>query len=682
VFYLPGYNFSVLTSESPSRLPDVVTLAAAAGGAALLWFYRDVMSVDIALRLMLTAAWLVVWTMAALGAGAPVFRRATGRHRVAPIDLPLALLCGTGVLATLATFLALFGLFRAPILIAILLAAALLGFREGWFWAHAESPRVPLTLPVVGWFLIAVTLSLVPVLGAPPVMYDALNYHLAFPAHWLAAGQFVEFPRHGFSYYPSSYGMLYGYALAAVGPWAATAIHFWFGVLATLAAAGLGARYGGPKTAVWAAACFGLTPVVLEVSTYATADLAVAAWGAASLSVLIPTAGDRLTNGRVALAGFLLGCTLAAKYLAIAVVFLPLVAASIPLVTGLPIRRSAKLISSAAAAASVPLLPWLLRNLVWIGNPLYPYLQGTLGGASTEMSVGVHMMQIGGTEPGSLAWVVRSIFGLGLRTFEPLGQGGIFGPHWLLLLPLAAFVRFHTGDGVLKRSLWLFTIVGLLAWGSLVQMARFLLPVLVVAAPLAGSAAAALVSSERATVRRSFSCLLVFILAWNSTMIATTQNLDRLGVAAGLTDAEDEYMARWISYYPTIRHLNENLPPGSKVLLVGEPRSFYIDPPVVIEDPFRTPLLVELAAGGASAADIFEHLNALGVTHVLFNTHEMGLSARLRGVDDYWTGASPPQRAVIDEFLTEWTVRTAGDSALWVARVTPRSAAVTQTVSP
>jgi hypothetical protein len=174
----------------------------------------------------------------------------------------------------------------------------------------------------------------------------------------------------------------------------------------------------------------------------------------------------------------------------------------------------------------------------------------------------------------------------------------------------------------------------------------------------------------------------VFILAWNSTMIATTQNLDRLGVAAGLTDAEDDYMARWISYFPAICHLNENLPPGSKVLLVGEPRSFYIDPPVVIEDPFRTPLLVELAAGGASAADIFEHLNALGVTHVLFNTHEMGLSARLRGVDDYWTGASPPQRAVIDEFLTGWTVRTAGDSALWVARINPRGAAAAQTVSP
>jgi hypothetical protein len=298
------------------------------------------------------------------------------------------------------------------------------------------------------------------------------------------------------------------------------------------------------------------------------------------------------------------------------------------------------------------------------------------------MSVAIHMAQIGGTEPGSLAWMAQSIGALGLRTLEPLGQGGLLGPQWLLLLPVAAFTGWGPGDRDFRRSLWIFTVVGLIAWCSLVQMVRFLLPVLVVAAPLAGCAAAALVASKRGAVRWSFRCLLAFILVWNSTMIGTTQNLDRLGVVAGLKDAEEDYMARWISYYPAIRHLNEDLPEGSKVLFVGEPRSFYVERPVVVEDPFRTPLLVELAASGASAANIAAHLEDLGVTHLLINSHEMPLAARLRGVDDYWAGASPGQRAIIDEFLRRRLTRTAGDTMLWVASLNPGDEAATPRVSP
>jgi len=499
-------------------------------------------------------------------------------------------------------------------------------------------------------------------------MYDALNYHLAFPDHWLAAGGFLEFPRHGFSYYPSSYGMLYGGALAAVGPWGATTIHFWFGVTASLTAASLGARLGGPRAAAWAGACFALTPAVLEVATYATADLAVAAWAGAALATLLLAPDGPPEPGRAALAGFLLGCALAAKYLAFAVVLLPFLAVLISSVPRRNWRRSLSVIAAAGLAASLPVLPWLARNLAWTGNALYPYLQGALGGPPTGMGVGSHVVQIGGTEPGSLLWAFQAIVALGLRTIEPLGQGGILGPLWLLLLPVAAFLPWDGGGRALRRSLWIFTVGGLLAWGALVQMARFLLPVLVVAAPLAGAAAASLVSSRSPGVRWSFRLLLVLTLVWSSTMIATTQNLDRLGLAAGLID-DETYMARWISYHPVIEHLDRDLPPGSKVLFVGEPRSFYVDVPVVVEDPFHTPLLVELAAESASAEVIARSLGDMGVTHLMVNTHEMPLSARLRGVDDFWSGASPAQRAAIDELLTRWTVRTAGDPTLWVGRI-------------
>jgi hypothetical protein len=228
--------------------------------------------------------------------------------------------------------------------------------------------------------------------------------------------------------------------------------------------------------------------------------------------------------------------------------------------------------------------------------------------------------------------------------------------------------RHNDAEQRLIAGLWVFTIAGVIAWGVLVQMARFLLPVLVVAAPLAGSAARALVSSRRAVVRASFLTLLTFIFIVNSSMIATRQNFERLGVATGLIGAE-EYMRTWISYFPIIDHLNQELPPGSRVLFVAEPRSFYVDPPVVIEDPFHTPMLVEIAGQTDSARGIAAQLDGLGITHVMINTAEMPLSAGLRGVDDYWAGASAAERATIAEFLDRWVVRTGGNPNVWVARI-------------
>lgn len=650
-------------------------MVAAIGGAVILWFARDVMSIDIALRVLLTVLWLGFWSCATLGAGAPVFRRVLQTDRIGTTDLPIVLLTGAGVLSVVASYLALSGLLESWILIAVLAGSSCAGFAECFIRKRVDLPSTPPTIPPVGILTIVVGVALVPLLSTPPVMYDALNYHLAFPDHWLSAGGFVEYPRHGFSYYPSSHGMLYTYALATVGPWGASAIHFWLGVLATATAASLGARLGGWRTAVWAGACFALTPAVLEVSTYASADLAVAAWGGAGAAVILRETVHRTMIRSWAIGGFLLGCAMAAKYLALAIVFVPALAAAVVMAASNRPRRPVRLMFATAFSVAIPLLPWLARNFAWTGNPLHPYLHQIFGGLPTGMSVGAEIINAGETTPGSLVWALQAIGGLGVRTFEPLRQGGFLGPHWLLLLGAALLFALHrwpsrhnNAEQRLIAGLWVFTIAGVIAWGALVQMARFLLPVLVVAAPLAGSAAHALVSSRRAVVRASFWTLLTFIFIVNSSMIATRQNFERLGVASGLIGAE-EYMRTWISYFPVIDHLNQELPPGSRVLFVAEARSFYVDPPVVIEDPLHTPMLVEVASQTGSARGIAAHLDGLGITHVMVNTAEMRLSAGLRGVDDYWAGASAADREAIAEFLDRWVVRTSGNPNVWVARV-------------
>jgi hypothetical protein len=88
------------------------------------------------------------------------------------------------------------------------------------------------------------------------------------------------------------------------------------------------------------------------------------------------------------------------------------------------------------------------------------------------------------------------------------------------------------------------------------------------------------------------------------------------------------------------------------LLLVAEPRSMYLDRPVLIEDPYRTPLLIELARGCHDPAELVQRVRALGATHVLVNRSEMDFFAGLHGRDDYWSDATPIESELIDAFLT------------------------------
>jgi hypothetical protein len=636
------------TKSTPS-ISQLAALLVALLAAVVLWFYRDVTGVEVAVRLVLPVLWLAVWTVACLGAGAWTVRLVLGRHADPPSVVVLA--AGAAGLALLATLMAMVGAFRPWPLRLVLAAAALEGIRR---LARATfRPALPKVTLASGPGVLMVAAGTVTTvaLTTPPVMFDVLNYQLAFPGRWLAAGGLLEFPRHLYAYYPAAQGTLYGFGLAVIGPWGASAIHWWMGLVAVLAAATLGERLGGRRAATWAAAVFALTPAALEVAGYAIADLALAAWGGVALVVL--TDRDQSTGSVRSglLAGVLMGTAAAAKYLALATVVLPvtLAAGLLAAFTRRPeqIRAVAALVLAAAAIAS----PWLIRNAAWTGNPVYPYLQEVLGGPPCERDVAVELAvnNPGATAgPGSLWGAVSAPV---VRTFRPLRSGGLIGPHWLILLPAALLI-----PALRSRSaapLWLATIAGLLAWGALVHYARFLLPVLVPAAALAGGAAAALTGETASrTVDRLFTVLLVALLGWNLTVLATGFQLDRLGVVFGIS-GESDFVNRWVSYGPAIRAVDETLPSEAVLLLVAEPRSLYLDRAVLVEDPYRVPLLVELARGAETPSELADRVRALGATHILVNTSEMEFYAGMRSHTDYWEDASAAERAVIDGFLAK-----------------------------
>jgi len=627
------------------KLPIRASLVFLTVAVAVPWLGRDLLPMDTWLRFLLAILWVSAFVLAAFGAGHRLLGALAGPNsRYSGL---LVILTGTAVLSWIGCIAGLIGVLKPWFLDGVFLLAMVAGivgiakdFQKTVFLPEGLSgfPGAILLLP---------TFLTLAVVTTPPVMYDVLHYHLAFPEQWLLYGRFHEFPAEPFSYLPSAHGMLFSYALSLSGAWGANAINWVMFVLASLTAGELARRIAGTRATVWAIACFALTPAFLETSAYASADLTEAAWAGAVLLLLLND--ERLDLKKLFLAGFFAGSAAAAKYLAIAIVLIPLAFLLLYLLRHLPRRKLFLSIGTFGLGVCLSFGPWAARNLAWTHNPVYPYFQSVFGGPSCALDLKMDLARNLEHEAPASIRLARRVGAFIRRSFHPRVEGGLPGIHWLVLLAVAGCLRFRTTSGT---SLWIYTLSGLIMWGFFVQYFRFLSPVLVAAAALAGAAATSLRINLGKTASMTVVFFLVFILGWNTTVLTGPLFADRLLVLAGrMTD--QAFRQAWDSRSRSVDFVKKNLPKNAHILLVGECRAFGFDRKIFVDGPYRPSRLVPLAEKARSAEEITAFLKARGVTHLVINRGDMRRLAGVRQVEDYWFPASPRARDLLSTFFRD-----------------------------
>jgi hypothetical protein len=116
---------------------------------------------------------------------------------------------------------------------------------------------------------------------------------------------------------------------------------------------------------------------------------------------------------------------------------------------------------------------------------------------------------------------------------------------------------------------------------------------------------------------------------------------------------EEQYLRDNCTQLDAFRAANTDLPGNARILLVGEPRVYGLDRDPVVEDQFRTPLLVELAESTTSSAEIGRRLRERGITHILWNAAEAERIAAADGRSDFFACSSSEARDRLDRFLTD-----------------------------
>ena len=316
---------------------------------------QRVLSILFGAGFTITAAW---------GAGAILLRRM--RLELDPLEtVVFSFLSGAACLSTAVFALCLIHQAR-PVVFLVVGAALIAGAVFRGPKAGKRLPRIPrlwtaLLIPTLTPFLIMYCIIAL----APEVSPDGSGYHLGNVLRMLDAGGFVWDYHSMYSAFPQGVEMLFLVAFAFGAHSAAALVHLAFFLCLPLLIVCYGRRYNMIPASVFAATLVFTSPVFGLTASSAYNDAAVVTCSFAVFYCL-NLLDDVLHNKVLILCGIFTGYCFAVKYTGgVAAIFV---------VTWLLFRHRRVPWLAFTGSAAVCGGPWLLRNWVWLGNPVAPLL--------------------------------------------------------------------------------------------------------------------------------------------------------------------------------------------------------------------------------------------------------------------------------------------------------------------
>ncbi len=484
------------------------------------------------------------------------------------------------------------------------------GLRDAF--AHPQgSPGVALAFSL----LLLMAISYLAIGLCPPFDTDSLRYHLRFPELYLQAHTFVYPERNHFAHFPLGAEMLYTIGLALGGPSGANLIAVVAGMACLLGIYSLAARRFSPPAGIAAAAVFATTPLVGCLFGATVTDLFVCLYVVLGVGA-VWNGREEQGGPSLVLAGLCGGLAATTKLGGATAVALMAVWAAVagPRNVGVGLRR----LLTVAAPAALVVAPWVIKTWVVTGNPVFPFLPQLLDGRGWRpewtAAYASEVRSYGHMGGGLLDYVLSPLW-LTLR-WQEYGTPAPLGPLYLALLVGLALLG-RRGRPVWGMTAWCAGFFGL--WLLTAQVARFVLPGLAVLSIVAGFVVAELgkgLSQGRPSIPVPTAAILLALAAWTWYWQWTAYQ-PYLFLTGRMT--KDEYLGLHANYYPVAQYANRELPPGSRILFVGETLSYGLRVPALVETGFAGVTAVDLANRTRSPAELARAIRDLGFTHVLYN---------------------------------------------------------------
>lgn len=478
----------------------------------------------------------------------------------------------------------------------------------------------------------AIAVSIAILSCVPPTSRDALSHHLAVPKIYIQKGGICEIPYIPFSYYPMNLDILYMIPLYFGNDILPKFVHFSFALLtAALIFIYLRKRLDGTY-ALAGVLMFLSIPVIVKLSISVYVDLGVAFFSFASVYFLLKwmesfsagSTGQKKELRYLILSGVFCGLSLGTKYNGLIVLFL-LTLFTVFLLSGKtrnaesknrpPEKRKAGRLKALGAgliftlAALAVFSPWMIRNTLWTGNPIYPLFDSLFNRAVEEKTdddsdkgfyshksnpLMVRRVIFKESWPQIMLLPARIFFegrDDSYRHFD-----GVLNPY-LLLLPFFAFIgnrRENPAIRTEKKILLAFSVLfTLFAFSFTIIRIRYIVPILPPLAILSvfGIHGAVSFLSERyegavgSIAKGAFFAVLFLLVGLNAFYLAKqfvkVEPLDYISGKIG----RDEYISKRRPGYPVFLHANRTLPEDARILGVFlSHRGYYSDRETIFDD--------------------------------------------------------------------------------------------------
>lgn len=589
--------------------------------------------------------WAVMWVGAAIGLGWPLRSLLTTEARD-PRMIQIGL--GVGVMLVLDEALGELGLLqRGGAVGALTLIGAGLVLLAAQIGRSIRSKRIQhfIAPPWLIWTAApSIAVLLLAACSAPGWLwssefggYDALSYHLQLPKEWLALGRIQPLQHNVYSFLPGymeagyyHLDVLLGDGIRAV--YACQMLHACLTLLTGFSIYRLGARFIGPIAGAVAGVVFLGTPWVIVVGSLGYNEMAVELMLATGLLIIAQEGIESWRPG--AALGVVAAAACGAKLTAMGMVALPL---GVLLLMSIAPRRWPAALIAGAVAGVLCLLPYLLRNQLYAGNPVFPFATQVFGlghWANDQPQIWMRG-HLSDALPGrrfAELWNQFLRYGIGGNpyTAEP------WKPQWSIL-PWLGTLGILIGLTFTRTRRWsarlgIVFIIQVAFWLFLTHIkSRFMLPA---AVPLAlGAAIGINVISERiirlgrATKWRS-ALLALALLIWATVPVLIYRG-EQQGAPAGGVDlgnylsgddlAADVRQQLGATAVPAIA-VNDLLPADAKVLLLGNATPLYFRDKIAYQTTWdRGPLSKLMRQFPDDPAQWDRGLREQGFTHLLID---------------------------------------------------------------
>jgi len=541
------------------------------------------------------------------------------------LNLVFSLGIGLGVLAYGVLALGLAGLLSPTAVFLWFAIAGLLAWRETVTWSKSwGDPWLPFrsihpTLKTGLAIAIAIFgMSLVQAL-TPVWDYDGLMYHLEAPDLFLRAGNLMLLPDLWQANGPLLTEMLYLIGLAAESAVFSKVIHLSLAAILLLSTFAVARRHLGDRAGWLAGGILLGVPIFPVWGSLAYADMGWAIFEFLAIAAFLEW--RRSPDRRwIVLSGALAGFAMGSKYTGLTLFPILLLAFLVERSSGTSSTRLRNGVTFSGAALIVA-APWYLKNLIWAGNPVYPFIVGGPDWPAERLAILMAYLRSFGAGKSLVDTLLlpvhlfteRAAFGTFMSRID------IPNPLFLLALGFPFLKRSHP-----LRPLGWMVLLRFLLWAAGTQQTRFLLPLYPVLSLMAASVLEELLVRAGPVKKRAriivpgiVAGLVAVALAYQVIYFVSIRPIS---VVLG-RESIDSFLERSVDDYPAVRHIRSSLKATDRVYMAWDGQGFYCDD-TCLPDAEQSQW-VQLANAHQTTDEITSALRDIGVTYVLVDLEGM-----------------------------------------------------------